>query len=442
MSIHDSSIGVISIREGSALNAGKADKYPTSPTEKQTGSTKFAPWGSNNKFPLEVMESISDVTLAKPILDWKSRALYGGGIAYGILSVKDGKEKFIRLFDSEIEEFFDRTDIMEYATSASVNFYHFYNIFPELIQTRDGKKINYLTNKDSVACRWKKRETEGKQKGLITKCYIKYDWLNPSLEHADEVDVIQTFRDPFKQVRATKNKNWIYPVNYTTPGKSYYMDAPWHVIIDNWLTIAREVPAFKKNLLKNQASIKYLITVPEWWWKWKYPEWDKKNDKERREIISQEHKAFDDFFSGSSNTGKSLMVTERDDDHAKKYKSWKIEYVDDKLKEGVYIEDSQEADQHIFKNMNVNPTLFGGAAGKGSESGSGSDARVAWNTYMNQTKPHQDLILKPLHFIGRYNGWENRLLKKEGLEGQGKLVFWFKNYLISTLNSGSETKPQ
>ena len=36
-----------------------------------------------------------------------------------------------------------------------------------------------------------------------------------------------------------------------------------------------------------------------------------------------------------------------------KYAEWKIEAVDDKLSEGKYIEDSQEADAHIFKNLQV-----------------------------------------------------------------------------------------
>jgi hypothetical protein len=142
---------------------------------------------------------------------------------------------------------------------------------------------------------------------------------------------------------------------------------------------------------------------------------------------------------GAEKAGNSLMYTKKDDTPAQKFEGWKIEAVDDKLKEGVYIEDSQEADMHIFKNMQVDPTLFGAGAGKGQASaGSGSDKRVSWNNYIIQTKPHQDLILKPLHFISNFNGWQERLAKADNQ----KLVFWFKNYMIARLDSGDEIQSQ
>ncbi len=433
-----------SMAQSSIMNAGKIEAGQAMPTESFDDSTatgRVAPWGKNNKYPHEVLDKIATATLVKPLLDWKGRALYGGGLVYGILEVdQSGKETYRRIIDSEIEDWLEATDANLYIMEASAYFYTFYNVFPELVQTRDGKKIKWLSCKESVDCRWGLREKVGKNKGLITKCYIKSTWKKDNnAESATVVDVIQTSRGPIEQVKAAKNKKWIYPVFYPSPGTYYYQDAPWHVILDGWLEIAKEIPSFKKSLMKNQVSIKYIITVPEWWWKWKYKDWDSRPDKERIDIVKKEHAAFNDFMVGAEKAGNSLMYTKKDDTPAQKFEGWKIEAVDDKLKEGVYIEDSQEADMHIFKNMQVDPTLFGAGAGKGQASaGSGSDKRVSWNNYIIQTKPHQDLILKPLHFISKFNGWQERLAKADNQ----KLVFWFKNYMIARLDSGDEIQSQ
>jgi hypothetical protein len=415
----------------------------TKPTQqvnpKELKNKPWAPWGDNNRYPQDVVDKINKVSLVSPILDWKARALYGGGLAYGLVQVDEkGEETFIRQFDPEIEQWLEDTDAMHYLMEASVYFYHFYNIFPEMIQSINGKKIVYLSCLESTDVRWARRAESGKNKGLIEYAYVNPDWLRITSE-ADmlKLDVLNTRQSPVEAAQKWKNKKFIYPVSYPSPGRSYYQRAPWHVLLNTWLPVAEQIPAFKKALLENQLAIKYLITVPEWYWSSKYPDWAKKSDNERISIYQQEHKNFNDFMSGTANAGKSMMMTAKNDDAAHKYKEWKIEAIDDKFKNGVYLEDSQEADAHIYKNLNVDPTLFGAGAGKNSaSSGSGSDKRVAWNNYIIMAKPHQDIILKPLHFIARYNGWAERL---EKTVPNSKFTFWFKNYMIAKLDTGNET---
>jgi len=420
-------------------------KSQTKPTEqvnpKELKTKPWSPWGTNNKYPQDVLKHIEDVSLVSPILDWKSRALYGGGLAYGVLQINDqGKETFVRKFDPEIEDWLEATDAMQYVMEASSYFYHFYNIFPEMVQSVDGNKIVYLSCLESTDVRWKRRETTGKHKGYITKAYVNPDWSKILTEDDMTVlDVVNTRINPMEQVRSWKNKKFIYPVSYPSPGRSYYQKAPWHVLLNTWLQVAKRIPHFKQALLDNQLTIKYLIKVPDWWWEWKYPDFKKKNAKDRKALIMKEMEAFNGFMSGDENAGKSMLISSKTDDGQRKYKDWEIIAVDNKIKEGIYLEDSQEADAHIYKNLNVDPTLFGAGAGKNSQSsGSGSDKRVAWNNYILMAKPHQDIILKPLQFIAKYNGWADRLTNGAA---NAKFTFWFTNYMIAKLDSGQETAP-
>lgn len=428
----------VSMSSKSILDIGSvASSTPTVAVQKESGSGNFALWGKDNKYPQSVLKSISDVTLVSPILDWKARAIYGGGLVYGTLEVdaETGKETFKRKIYNEIEEWLDETDIENYIHTASTQFYHFYTLFPEIVLNKGGKAA-YLTAKDAINCRWSKKVSQGAHKGRIEYCYFG-DWVNKPMADSDKakIDVIPTGYQALSFVKSSNKDRFIYPVNYPSPGTPYYQNAPWHVILESWIKVAREIPKFKRHLLENQMSIKYIIRVPEWWWTWKYPDFNTKTESDRIALIKKEHQAFDEFFSGSENSGKSFMYTQRDEKAGTKYGSWEVDVIDDKMKEGVWIEDSQEADSHIYKNLNVDPTLFGGGAGKNAaSSGSGSDKRVAWNNYIIQCKPHQDLILKPLQFISKLNGWQEKYAPNDG----EKLVFMFKNYMIARLDSGEE----
>tara|TARA_R110002096_G_scaffold122409_1_gene265258 strand:+ start:93 stop:1433 length:1341 start_codon:yes stop_codon:yes gene_type:complete len=399
----------------------------------QTGSETIKFWGDDNDYPAWVLEQIKDVTLVEPILDWKARALYSGGLAYGILSVDEkGEETFKRIIDTEIEEWLENTDISNYIESSSIAYYTFNNIFAQLTQSRTGKKTTFLTALDTVECRFKRKDN----KGTIKQVYVSPDWQKYFAEDKETLkfdlfNPIYSDHEDFKK----PNNQFVYSLNTPSPGKGYYAKAPWHVILETWLPIARAIPAFKKALLKNQLTLKYIIKVPEWWWEWKYKDWHTKSEKEQIAAAKKEQEDFEAFFKGDRQ-GKSFIYTQRDSTHAKTYSEWEVIVVDDKLKTGMYIEDSQEADAHIFKNLAVDPTLFGNGSGKDrSGAGSGSDKRVAWNNYILMTKPHQDKILRPLQLVSNWNGWQKRLAPKEN----EKLVFWMKNYQIARLDSGKET---
>lgn len=400
----------------------------------EEGYIKIKPWGDDNLYPQWVMDQLKDTTLIKPVLAFKAEALYGGGVGYGLLRYDGQKEIIDPLLDAEIEEWFEQSRIKQYLLEATANYYHFYNIWPGLVQSPDGSKINFLHCLESTDTRWGRRNN----KGYIDKAYISPDWEKYGENHAEvkNLPVINLYRHRIEDIKQLENKELVYPVQFPSPGRGYYQEAPWHGLIKSWLPIAKAIPEYKASLLTNQLAIKNIIYVPEWYWTDKYKKWGSLSDEERADIVEKEHAAFDEFFT-SKEKGKSLMVDVKNKIQGKEFAGWEVKELGGKLEKGAYIEDSQEADAHIFKNLQVNPTLFGNVAGKDlAGGGSGSNARVAWNNYQLLTKAHQAQILEPLEFVAKYNGWTDRL-QKPGT----RLKFWFKNYMIARLDEGAETKP-
>ena len=188
--------------------------------------------------------------------------------------------------------------------------------------------------------------------------------------------------------------------------------------------------------MKNQIGIRYIIHVPDYWWKWKYKEWDSFSPDEQREKIQTEYKNAEKFLTGEANAGKILFTSYKfSEDLQKEYPGWRVEEVGNKWKDGMYIEDSHEASAHLLYAMGFDPTLVGFSPGKNHTSaGSGSDKRVAYNIYMAGIHPARDLILEPLNLLTRYN---------QQYAGWPKNLRWPSVYQsIETLDTGSETSPK
>jgi hypothetical protein len=428
-----------------ASASGKNNPTPTTPEVKTTfnnSTDKIAKWGDDNLFPQTVVTE-SEGTFIPTVLDWKARALYSAGPEYGYTIAKEnGEEVFVPVKLPEVEDFFKKTNIKRYFIEACSDFYWFYNVFPEVVLSRDRKKIVALSVQEASYCRW---GLQNVRTGLVEKCYINANWHEMEDENSSltvVVPVIDPYYDPVTSLRErTDGFKYIYPISYPTPGKTYYQLAHWNSIRKSgWLDVARSISSFKKHLLKNQLTIKYHIEVADYWWKEKYSNWEKLSPEQKNKLKGVELEAFNKFLKGEERAGTSLMTGFKFDAHInREYPGWKIHAVDDKIKSGAYIEDSQEASSHMLYALGVDGTLIGNAPGKGMGAGSGSDKRVAFNVYISLCAIHEDIVLEPLYFTSDYNGWSETY--KTELQGN-PLKFRLKKNIVTTLDKGKETQQQ
>lgn len=422
---------------GSAGIVGKGADAPgavsTSPVVKAMGD-EIAKWGDDNLFPQNVMKDVESNEVLFDTLTWKAKAWYGSGVIYGHaeLDEKTGEERFIRKKYPEVEAFLKRSNINRYALEALTDISFFSLAFPELILSKNRKQIVMLTAQDAVFCRFSKP----KQDGIINYCFINANWdngANITDEYTTKVPVLDPYFYPVEALRAnTKDWKFIYPISVPSPGKAEYQLASWNAVRrTGWLDVAKAIPEFKKQLFKNQLSVKYLIEIHHAYWTWKYGDWEAKPKDERLKIVADELEGFNKVMAGTDGAGKTILATTVHNPVTKEdVPAFKVTAIDDKLKDGIYIEDSQEAASYIYTAVGVAPTLRGVSPGKGMGAGSGSDARVAFNNFVSTSRFEQDLVLEPLNLIRDYNGWDP------------ELQFRFQNPLIMTLDKGKQVQQE
>jgi hypothetical protein len=181
------------------------------------------------------------------------------------------------------------------------------------------------------------------------------------------------------------------------------------VIDSGWLDVLKAIPKFKKALMENQLEIKYHINVPSVWWEWKYPGFHTKTAEEKKTLREEELANFSKFFTGDGQGNTLMSDYYSNPEMGKEFAKWEVKVLDNKTRDGMYIEDSQEASSYMLYCLGLDEVLFGKGPGKGMGSGSGSDKLVAFNAYMATVAPHLDVIYEPIRFIKEYNGWPEDL---------------------------------
>jgi hypothetical protein len=377
----------------------------------------IAKWGEDNLFPQNVIEECSKNTIIPTTLGKKAELLYAGGLYVADFTGEyddEGNEITKPIYDKEIYDFIKRSNINRYVFEAASDLYWFFNVFPEMILSKDRKKIVALSTQEAAYCRWQKQNPNN---GLVEYCYINANWTSYTNAEDDlntKVAVIDPYYDVTTSIRESGEHKLIYPLSYPTPGKSLYQLAHWNSIrTSNWLDVAQSVPELKKYMYDNQITLKYHVQIPDSYWTWKFSDWDSKEDKEKIALIDAELTLFEKVMTGRKAAFKSFISSyEVEPQTGKEFGKWIITPLGEKNSNNTYMEDSQEASSHILFSLGY-PTAFAGITpGKGLNGGGGSDVREMFNMYQEACNSHRDIVLEPLNQIRDYNGWpESRRFK-------------------------------
>jgi hypothetical protein len=389
------------------------------------GHDIIALWGDDNLHPQNAYAVAKLNSTIPSTIAFKAEALYGNGLFYGEVTIDEetGEEVFARRIDPQWEAFLASRNTKQYIMKACLDYYWHGIVFPEMVQNTEKTKILAIKAQEAQFCRW---GLQNLNNGLIDKCYISADWgLVTSLDpkYVTVVPVLDVSMDGTEALRTAKYAKFIYPTILLSQGKTYYPDVAWESIIGSkWLDVAQAIPAFKKAMMENQMTVKYIIKIPDYWWSWKYEGFDDIEDQATRDkLVEEAIDEFNTFLTGIDNAGKSIVTTFKTDVYAKeRYAGIEIEPIASAFKEGMYVEDSQEATAHILYALGVPTALLGTVSNK-IGAGSGSNIRENYNVYLSRTKMHEDVILEPFAFIGEYNGWPKR-------------EFRFRKSMLRTLN--------
>ena len=371
-------------------------------------------WGPDNLFPQRAMEDVKAIPSLKAGLGFKTRLVYANGpMAFKRKTDEtDGSETIIPVTDNKDFNAFMKNSVnRNYFRMASMSANYFFNIFPELVLNKAGNKVLQLRCLKPAYCRWGKIDP---YKGYSDWLYYSANWDRSWYKWDDMAPVL----DPIDPLGDLKNRqdsfNYIYPSAFPSMDNSYYAEADWNSArVAGWTEIAKQVPFFKQAMFKNQITIKWHIEIPYEYWSITYKGYDALSIEKQKEIRETELDELQKFLSGVENSNKAFISHfGRDKKTGKDLSGWKITQLDDKMKDGHYIPDSNQATQEILAAIGLDASLPGwqlsGDGKMGARTG-GSDKREAWMIATALARFERDIIFEPLYLIRDYNGWDSEL---------------------------------
>lgn len=398
--------------------------------ERVRNGGKVAWWGSANNTPQRIAQEIRETSIVGAIRDKKTETLVSGGLRYGKRTIDErtGLEMLRPMQVPEIDYWLQDTNSNLYNYEAARDFYTYANTYCEF---QLGKGRNYCTGIAAADATHVRLGAMNNQ-GYTTAAYLA-DWSAGAQEtDGSTFHAIDPYgRSPYRQILDGGKYRYIIPLRFLGDGQFYYGISPWHALRTNgWLDINKRVPELKLQLLEYLQHLSLWIEIDERYWPIKFPGWEKKEVKDRLTIMEEETTALSDSLSGknggmlmtamlgspssSSNTQESLV---------------KVTPIKNSVLSGVYIEDSQEADFVICRDMGLPPPLFGISPSKsGNSAGSGSADRILRTNHLLDSKPYADLILQPYSYVSRINGWDDKY------NGGAPITWWFANYYAATLD--------
>lgn len=411
------------------------NNIPTVVTQKKEGAKAWAPWGKDDKHPQNVIKDLKASTIIPSKLDEKARFLYAGGITYGYMDIVDGKRKFIEFYDVEIEKWLVATGFERYLMESSKDLYWFNHVFAEVVLD-DSKKVIRVATQAAENCRF---EWMNEATGRVDFVYVNKNRSGSVKDEDTEVIAcLDAYDNPAAYILADNRpiRNYILPVSLPSPGCEYYQIPEWDSVRESkWLDYSKAIPEFKMKLMLQQLNIEWHIEIADWYWTWKYPDFLKVDLAKRNSYIAETRDDINKHLTGLEAAGKGLFTTfMTDKTKMAELPGVKISRIDNKLKDGQYLDDGKMANEHLLYALSFDPSLAGQTPG--SQGGSGSDKRIAYNIYISLIKPHQDLIVSVMNLVSELNGWHTKVPVKDRL-----LIWRFNQATIETQNTGTQMKP-
>jgi hypothetical protein len=397
------------------------------------GNEDIIRWGTDNNFPKRIREQAYKIPAIPPSILFHVNMTAGAPISPVVPTVdQDNKRSHRAIIDPEIEAFIGDIKFRKFMMESASDLYWFQNVFPEMVLTKNRKKISYLSPNEAMYSRWSAQNADGQCEYL----HMNANWPNARVSdpYTKTVKAIDPYQaDIVEAVRAdSQHYKFIFPSSYPSPGALFYQLAFWDGIRQSkYLDVLETIPAAKAYIIKNKLKVRKHIHIPQSHWeRWYGQEWHQA-DPAKRKLLKQDYlKNLEDMLTRDD--GAVAFATEFGSStiDGKTAEKWEITDINDSTDKNT-IEDMGEATSQLFYAIGIDPTLAGFASKEmGSRSG-GSDKREAFLIYLEKMKPLRDVLLEPLRFVAQFNGWTK---KYPGLD------FHFEHKLLTTLDTGSSTQ--
>ncbi len=195
-------------------------------------------------------------------------------------------------------------------------------------------------------------------------------------------------------------------------GGPYYADALWHsifagsifeyafTIVDDRLTRKRNSNIIGRVIYIHQDYINKL-----------YQQQGEQKKKTIGEIQNEIFTSINTWLSNPDNAGQALISSAFTGSDGKEHKAWEIVEIETKANEQANADKTelQEISSIIFFAMGLDAKLIGNTPGDTASSG-GTDLRERFLVKQIQFAPLQQLMIRPLEVLSRFNDWDEHLV--------------------------------
>lgn len=443
-----------------APTGGNVDGKTTisTPPDKKEDSYAYAPWGSNNDLPIKMGQDVEGCGVLSAGLDAKIRIAIGKGpMPFLLVNIdKDGKEDLEYVNDSEISDWQEYNDSFSFSMNSMFDKSSYGWNVCQLLLSRDRKMINRIFRTDVVQARLEKRDNIG----YINNLYLSADWETNNNVNSDQVKkipVLEENREAIELLERTSGYEFAMINRQLRNGRTYYPMPLWYSA-KQWVDHTKRIPRLKNAIIDNQITIKYVVRISSQYWRRIHAQWDAYTVEKRQEVIDKKLDEIDTYLSGVDNQYKSLFCMSYIDPVTKQeVADIQIDVIDDKVKDGKLILDSQAGNSEILFAIQVNPALVGAGqpGGAYSNNAGGSNIREAYLTQLMMMEWERRDNAKVFNVVKKYNGWDKRLEVERTIVGGGpapqpnqvtekkitpRLVFRYPSNLLTTLDTGKSTK--
>ena len=370
---------------------------------------QWAYWGDTDLLPTIMRQKMELVPIAGATLKKKVDFMQGEDLCwYRTEDLRKYGAKAEQVFLPEVEDFMQENRIeTEWWPAQCADYCLPFNTFSELILSLDRKKITGLYHIEAEHARLAKANTSNQVNWLM---YSKHFPFQTAQADTNKVFIpLYKWYDREAFFARLQGRKFAWHTRFPTPGIIYYARAWWLGLFreGGWMDVSAQVPKIVSAMQKNQIALKYIISIPETYFIIRYPDWTTFDNAQRQAIIDAKIKDLNTYLAGVDNVFKSVAYVFKENEiTGAPMGKIEITPVDDKAKNGVWVPDSFAADAQIVQGLGMDPSQIGLAPEGGKMgAGSGSDKMQSFNQMTLLNTPDQRLVLEPLNFISRYNGW-------------------------------------
>lgn len=343
-----------------------------------------------------------------------------------------------------VQDFLERNNLPQTWLSLVLDQELFNICFPELLLNQ--QDIDPDTNKPVKTEKWKPRvvgityrpchttRLERMDKfGHINYVYCCNRWLDPwgrstmprdseitavpALNTASPLDSLKSkIREAREKKVSTKDRptRFVLPSAYPSEGRPYYPTPAW------WSIFGGDIYEYLSTIISDRLSRKRnsniigrVIYFNQDYLAQLYLNEQISGDPEKQaEYRDQLYSQINTWLSNRNNAGQSLLGFTFTGSDGKEHKSFEIVEIEANSKSTADANEKETAEiaSIVFMSMGLDARLMGSTPVSVVSGGGGSDLRVRYLLRLILKSPAQNIMLKPLEVISRYNEWDPRLV--------------------------------